>query len=65
MHHCVLHRVRDDHNGVLAATLVGHCVWDDPIPGRIRGVHPIVGMTNSAPSLTPVGQRDVTVLVLV
>jgi hypothetical protein len=25
----------------------------------------IVGMTNSAPSLTPLGQRDVTVLVLV
>jgi len=25
----------------------------------------IVGMTNSAPSLTPLGQREVTVLVLV
>jgi len=27
--------------------------------------HFIVGMTNSAPSLTPEGQREVTVLVLV
>ena len=31
-----------------------------PIPA-----HFIVGITNSAPSLVPVGQRDVTVLVLV
>ena len=36
--------------------------------GRSSGGHrpqSIVGMTNSAPSLTPDGQRDVTVLVLV
>jgi hypothetical protein len=30
-----------------------------------RGRHLIVGMTNSAPSLVPEGQRDVTVLVFV
>jgi len=31
----------------------------------VRRRHFIVGMTNSAPSLTPLGQREVTVLVLV
>jgi hypothetical protein len=32
---------------------------------RRRAHHFIVGMTNSAPSFTPEGQREVTVLVLV
>ena len=32
---------------------------------RPRSAHFIVGMTNSAPSLVPDGQRDVTVFVLV
>ena len=42
-----------------------------PSPGpsrerrRRRGTYFIVGIANSAPSLTPDGQRDVTVLVLV
>src|SRR5581483_309254 len=35
----------------------------DPVHGT--ACHFIVGMTNSAPSLTPDGQREVTVLVLV
>jgi hypothetical protein len=32
---------------------------------RVRLSYFIVGMTNSAPSLTPEGQREVTVLVFV
>jgi protein-tyrosine-phosphatase len=39
-----------------------------PRPGslsRVRAAYFIVGMTNSAPSLMPLGQREVTVLVLV
>lgn len=35
------------------------------VPGRCRGDQDIVGMTKEAPSLTPEGQREVTVLVLV
>jgi hypothetical protein len=42
----------------------------EPVTGNFREraaarAHFIVGMTNSAPSLMPEGQREVTVLVLV
>jgi hypothetical protein len=40
---------------------------ESPLPDRgdVADHHLIVGMTNSAPSLVPEGQRDVTVLVFV
>src|SRR5262249_9139921 len=46
--------------GSLPAVGPGSRVWGCPPPAYF-----IVGITNSAPSLTPLGQREVTVLVLV
>jgi hypothetical protein len=46
---------------------IGNCVgWSVTFDSTARLTHHfIVGITNSAPSFTPLGQREVTVLVLV
>ena len=43
----------------------GKCIFTGEPSAKREAAHFIVGMTNSAPSLVPEGQREVTVLVLV
>ena len=59
-----------DGPGSAAHHFVLRCARDTLLSERRHdrnrtGAHFIVGMTNSAPSLMPEGQREVTVLVLV
>lgn len=70
----------DDVDGEVLGPVPGHGVRGELLLGEVQGdlgeselvlgegahgAHPIVGMVKLAPSLTPEGQREVTVLVRV